>query len=523
MNPHTSLPVGCACCPMSRRSFLKTGCACAGAAGAALFAGNTLAAERTGKLRLKVVYSLHAPVQPGPDWPNVGFDFRPVMEKFTNAFAQAFPDMEFETAMAANEDEAKAILKADTDAGKKGPDGYIVYQLNCWNRIVQTLATSDKPVLYADFQYGGSGGFLVYTAAFLRENRPNVGFVASSKIEDHIAAVRCFPGALSGKGGTFAEATARVRREHTARPAAGAVRADDVKTVSAAECVEKMKASRILAFLDQNTKPEAPYGIVPVVYLPFAELNEAWEKADRDASAAVAERWVKNAAVVEGVDPAAIQSAAAMYVGMKEILKRHDANAVTINCLGGFYGGHIHAYPCLGFHELCNEGLVGACECDVRSTSTMVALSALTNGRTGFISDPVVDTARNAIIYAHCVAPNRAFGPGGPANPYQILTHSEDRQGASVRSVLPTGCMTTTIELGPDRKEILFHQGVAVDNDPDDRACRTKLVVEPKGDIEKLFTMWDTYGWHRVTAYGDLREPVFALADALGYTVHEEA
>ena len=44
--------------------------------------------------------------------------------------------------------------------------------MNCWNRVVQTLATSGKPVLYADFQFGGSGGFLVYNAAFLRARRP---------------------------------------------------------------------------------------------------------------------------------------------------------------------------------------------------------------------------------------------------------------------------------------------------------------------------------------------------------------
>jgi hypothetical protein len=135
----------------------------------------------------------------------------------------------------------------------------------------------------------------------------------------------------------------------------------------------------------------------------------------------------------------------------------------------------------------------------------------------------VIDTARRQIIYAHCVAPNRVFGPGGPSNPYQILTHSEDRQGASVRSILPLEFMTTTLEFFQEREEILLHQGKAVANDPDDRACRTKLAVEPVGDIEKLFTMWDRWGWHRVTIYGDLKEPLYALADAMDWTVVEEA
>ena len=83
--------------------------------------------------------------------------------------------------------------------------------------------------------------------------------------------------------------------------------------------------------------------------------------------------------------------------------------------------------------------------------------------------------------------------------------------------------MTTTLQINNPRKEILFHQAVAVDNDPDDRACRTKLCGDPLGDIEKLFTKWDTWSWHRVTFYGDLRDPVFALADRMGWKIIEEA
>ena len=88
---------------------------------------------------------------------------------------------------------------------------------------------------------------------------------------------------------------------------------------------------------------------------------------------------------------------------------------------------------------------------------------------------------------------------------------------------MPLDYMTTTLEMEHTKKQVLFHQGKAVDNDRDDRACRTKLAAEPVGDIEKLFTMWDQWGWHRVTFYGELKEPVYGLADALGYKVVEEA
>ena len=172
--------------------------------------------------------------------------------------------------------------------------------------------------------------------------------------------------------------------------------------------------------------------------------------------------------------------------------------------------------------ELLDAGLVGACEADLLSSSSMIAMKHLV-GRPGYISDPVIDTSKRQIIYAHCVATTKAFGPAGPSNDFEILTHAEDRKGAAVRSFLPLGYMTTTMEIHPGRREILCHRAKAVDNVVIDRACRTKLCAEPVGDLEKLFRMWDQWGWHRVTFYGDLKEPVYALADAAGWKVIEEA
>ena len=49
------------------------------------------------------------------------------------------------------------------------------------------------------------------------------------------------------------------------------------------------------------------------------------------------------------------------------------------------------------------------------------------------------------------------------------------------------------------------------------------LVAEPVGDFEKMFRMWDVWGWHRVTFYGDLDAPVRGLAEELGWRVVAEA
>lgn len=513
---------GCSGCRVNRRGFLAGCASCVGAVTIPAAGAAATVSNRPKKKRIRVLYALHAEVQPRPDWPNVGFDFGPVMERMTGALRGGCPDIEFIPTMASGPEEAQNILKADKT---KNIDGYVVMQMNCWNRVVQTMVKSGKPVLYADFLYAGSGGFLVYTAGFLpQESTPNFGFICSSRFSDVVKAAQCFSSV--DKADEFGAAVAAVRTARTKEPGSQSCKPDELELVSPSEWQKKMKQSKILTVGGKGWRGPKPvmkeFGC-QVVEIPYAEVNEAWKNADKEKSREVADMWRKRASKIMDVSRDTLENSAAMYLGQKAVLQKHGADAITINCLGGFYGGHIHAYPCLGFHELCNEGLVGACECDLVSTATMVALKNLTGGRPGFISDPVLDIAKRQIIYAHCVAHNHAFGPEGKENPIEIMTHSEDRQGASVRSLLPTDYMTTTLELAAYRKELLIHRGKAVDNIREDRACRTKLAVEPDGDFEKLFTQWDRFGWHRVTVYGDLREPLTEIAKMLDWKITEEA
>ena len=521
----SSLPIGCACCPMHRRKFLAAGsaAACACSLGFSFSPKTARASDTTAekKQRIRVIYSLHAPVQPGPDWPNVGFDFRPVMQKANQEFSATFPSIEFLPTMANGPAQAKAIIEKDKD---QKIDGYIIFQLNPWLRVVQTALKTGKPTLYVDYLFAGSGGYLIFTSEILSgQNSQNFGHIASSNFDHVLQAVKCFE--TCNDPNQFGNAVATVRKACTPKESSTACKTDDLKTISPQEWKTRIADSKILAFL--NDKPASgkvgDYAGIPLTYLPFSELNDAWKNADKDQAKEIADRWAKGANLIENVSQAELENSAAMYLGQKALLEKHNADAITINCLGGFYGKHIHAYPCLGFYELCNEGLVGACECDIRSTATMLAWKTLTGGRTGFISDPVLDVAKREIIYAHCVASNRAFGPDGASNPYDILTHSEDRMGAAIRSLYPEGYMTTTMELGPEKKEILVHQAKTTGNSLEDKACRTKLRGEVVGDFEKLHTQWHRYGWHRVTVYGDLKDQVYGIADILGWKVVEEA
>ncbi len=83
--------------------------------------------------------------------------------------------------------------------------------------------------------------------------------------------------------------------------------------------------------------------------------------------------------------------------------------------------------------------------------------------------------------------------------------------------------MTTSFRTNVAQKKMVIHQAKAVGNLDSDRGCRTQVVAEVRGDIGKLFYEWDRFGWHRVTVYGDIRDPLIEFGKALGLEITEEA
>jgi len=471
---------------LSRREFLGGCAACAASMSAMSVLGVPRESGDLGaepfippaggeKPKIRLVFTHIPPEQ--PTWPNIGYDYEGRKKELLTKLRKACPGIEFLPTTVMNVNQAKQLLEADKEV-----DGYLIYMLGIWTGVPQTIAASGRPCVFVDDLYGGSGEFLVAYAAAKR-NRWKVAAVSSNDFEDVVQAARCF------------------------------------------ECISSLRNSVILRIgTGFGCTPEGVEKVfgTKVLFKNHDDLNEFYNKADQKDARKWADHWIRKAKKVVEPSRQEVEKSAAMYLGMCQMMQQYKAQAITINCLGGFYGGKITAYPCLGFFQLNNDGHVGACESDLKSTITMLLMAYLV-GRPGFISDPVIDTSKNQIIYAHCVAPNRVFGPNGPANPYYIRNHSEDRKGAAIRSLMPLGEITTTLEFDPDKKQVIIHQAKTVANIDEDKACRTKLAAEVMGDIDKLMNYWDTWGWHRVTFYGDLKRPVVNIAALLGFEVIEES
>ena len=428
------------------------------------------------KVKIKLIFAHPSPEE--PNWPNIGYDFKGRIKELNGMFQKNCPDIEFitNTVTSGTVEVANEILSDDKEV-----DGYIVYLVGClWGDLSETIAASGKPTIFVDDLFAGSGEFLTSYARVKRKGLKVIG-VSSSRFEDVIEAVRCI------------------------------------------ECLKKLRSSTVLVVGGEPDKQiEEVYG-TKMKKIEFNEINEAYQKVDINKAKNWANRWISEAEKVVEPSHKEIEKAAAMYLAMYKLMQQHHAQGITVNCLGGIYSGNmVPAYPCLGFMQLDNDGLVGGCEADQRSAITKLLMSYLA-GRPGFISDPVIDTAKNQIIYAHCVAPTKVFGPEGTSNPFHIRSHSEDRKGACNRSLLPLGEMTTTIQFDHRKKQVILHQGKSVANIDEDKACRTKLAVEVEGDIFKLLNYWDEWGWHRVTFFGDLKHQVYNIALLLGFEIIEEA
>ncbi|HUU32314.1 MAG TPA: hypothetical protein VMY69_09485 [Phycisphaerae bacterium] len=513
---------GCRGCGLSRRRFLAGGAACAaGATGLAAWIARAAGADAAAKPRIRVAFSHTTPDK--ITWPNIGYDYEGRAKQLLEQLATLCPEVELLPVRAMSGVQAAQVMADDAQV-----DGYLVYTLSLpWDAgteaLVSAIAKAGRPMVVVEDLYAGPFS-LGFNGRAEKAGWKSV-CLSTSRLQDVADVLRCFqvlkqPGATADQ---FLEAARATYKKNIAPMGDLACTVDATPKCDVGKCLEQLRSSTILVVgggWGSGKGIEEEFG-AKVVAISHAELHEAFLKADPAEAARRADQWMKAAEKVVEPKREEIVKSGAMHLAMQEVMKKYNARAITINCLGGFYSGALQAYPCLGFVEFNNSGLVGACEGDLRSTITMLAMGYLV-GRPGFISDPVIDLAKNQAIYAHCVAPTRVFGPQGAANPYHIRSHSEDRRGAAVRSLMPLGYMTTTLKFLPGQRRAVFHQGKTVANIDEDKACRTKLAAEVKGDINKLFSGWGE-GWHRVTYYGDLREPLQELCKALNITLVEEA
>ena len=285
----------------------------------------------------------------------------------------------------------------------------------------------------------------------------------------------------------------------------------------------RLRQSRVLC-IDPEGKPTAVSRALEeklgasICFVPYSRLQSLYAVAEREPARRDAIQFTQAALKVVEPKPTDVENAFRLYHAVEKLLEEENANAITIDCLGGFARGELPAYPCVAWSKLNDRGLHGVCEGDLESTFTQM-LFAYYSGKPGFVSDPVIDTKTNTIIHAHCVAATRMDGPNGPAAPYIVRSHMEDNKGVSLQVNMRVGQHITLAKLA-DADTLLVSTGRITATPDLPRGCRTKVATQVR-DASKMLENYSG-NLHRVLFYGDHLHAAHQMGHLFGLKVVEE-
>jgi hypothetical protein len=290
-----------------------------------------------------------------------------------------------------------------------------------------------------------------------------------------------------------------------------------------------MRQSKILAFgpLHGSTPARSPERIkerfgAEVIPVTVEQVVAAHEAIDLKAAEAEAESyWIGPAKKIVEPPRDEIINSARLFLGTKKLMIQHSARAITSSlCMGK------PAKGCLTFSKLNDLGMVGACEGDMDSTLTML-MFGYAFGLPGFITDPLFDVSKNAVIHAHCVASTKVDGPDSKRVPFTIRTHRDDNHGAAVQAELPIDRDITCTKLVNLDTMLLSAQRVIEIPSFDDRGCRTQITARV-ADAQKMLDHWGSgliekecmmTLLHRVVFYGNHVRNVEHLGHLMGMKI----
>jgi L-fucose isomerase-like protein len=261
--------------------------------------------------------------------------------------------------------------------------------------------------------------------------------------------------------------------------------------------------------------------LIPIGQEQIAAAHEAVDIAAAEAEAE--EYWLRPAKKIVEPTRDEIINSARLFLAMKDIMVGEGAHAITSShCMGA------PAKGCLAFSKINDLGLVGACEGDMDSTLTML-LFAYAFGVPGFISDPLFDTSKNAVIHAHCTSTTKLDGHRGERAPFTIRSQCDTNKGVSLEVEMRVGQEITCAKLASLDTMLISTGKIAELTDFHDRGCRTQITTEVSdaremarnwgGDVlpDDMMTLL-----HRVVFYGNHLESTKDLAALLGMKVVQE-
>jgi len=269
----------------------------------------------------------------------------------------------------------------------------------------------------------------------------------------------------------------------------------------------KLKATRCLVLRGNKRADRVlPHLGINLRYVPASDFLDEYKRTpESDEILAMADQYMRRAHSRRGPTKQDVINGIKSYAVARTLLKREKADAITMDCLGAL-GKTKVSLPCIAWSRMNDDGIPAACEADLGAVATHALVQYLFD-RPGFQQDPVAETARGAIIGAHCSCATRLKGFDKPSEPFDIVHHHGNRD-AVPRTIWRPGQRITCADILPGTAtrptKMLISAGEVLENVsvPPAGGC----VVSVMARFDNVKDVLAFPGFHQLFFYGDYKD-----------------
>ncbi|MBN2451742.1 MAG: hypothetical protein JXR77_15245 [Lentisphaeria bacterium] len=291
-----------------------------------------------------------------------------------------------------------------------------------------------------------------------------------------------------------------------------------LRAIHAKNRLGQSRLLRVSGRLQKEADAEEKFFGMPIHGVPVAHFNTLFDEvAVTPEMEDLAMRVRRRARGVVDLEREAFLDAVRAHVAVQKLLERHDADAITVECL--FLK---HRKPCLSF-ALNNGSLVPCgCENDLNASLSLM-LGAALFGRGGFQHNPDFDTERNLYYASHCTCATRLHGPDGTDTPYLLRPFFHQMPKSLALDVQwPAGEPATLFKYQTEKKQISAWSGTVVESPtcPPAGGCATRVLVRIT-DVADVCTVYA--GPHPILYCGDFARQAKVFAQLYEIPVETNA
>lgn len=276
----------------------------------------------------------------------------------------------------------------------------------------------------------------------------------------------------------------------------------------------RMVQSRLLRVSGRVSKEgdaTEPFFGLPIHTVPADHFNALYDEVrvtpEMERAARAVLRGARN---VREITPVAAVDSLRSHVAVQEILRRHDADAITIECLM-----LKHRKPCLSF--AWNNGNLVPCGCENHLDPTLsLMLGSSLFGRGGFQHNPEFDTEQNLYFASHCTCTTKLHGPKAKDAPYDLRPFFHQMPKTLALDVQwPVGETTTLFKYLSGQNVLNAWRGRVVSSpkSPPTGGCATRVLVK----LDNVPDVCGVYsGPHPILYCGDFARHARVLAQLYG-------